>query len=68
MSPSDRKLVAVIGATGQQGGGVVRALQASGQFKVCALTLANLATSSPEHSYTPMKQAMASICPSSVIF
>ena len=34
MSPNDRKLIAVIGATGQQGGGVVRALQASGQFKV----------------------------------
>jgi len=28
----------VIGATGQQGGGVLRALQASGQFKVRALT------------------------------
>src|ERR1700722_19937726 len=38
MSPNDRKLIAVIGATGQQGGGVVRALQASGQFKVRALT------------------------------
>src|SRR5271167_1728322 len=38
MSPSDRKLIAVIGATGQQGGGVVRALQASGQFKVHALS------------------------------
>jgi uncharacterized protein YbjT (DUF2867 family) len=33
-----RKLIAVIGATGQQGGAVVRALQASGQFKVRALT------------------------------
>jgi len=33
-----KKLIAVIGATGQQGGGVVRALQASGQFKVRALT------------------------------
>ncbi len=32
------KLIAVIGATGQQGGGVLRALQASGQFKVRALT------------------------------
>src|SRR5450755_93481 len=37
MSPNDRKLIAVIGATGQQGGGVVRALQASGHFKVRAL-------------------------------
>jgi uncharacterized protein YbjT (DUF2867 family) len=33
-----RKLIAVIGATGQQGGAVVRALQGSGQFKVRALT------------------------------
>jgi hypothetical protein len=32
------KNIAVIGATGQQGGGVVRALQASGQFKVRALS------------------------------
>jgi len=38
MSSSNRKLIAVIGATGQQGGAVVRALQASGQFKVRALT------------------------------
>src|SRR6266850_1061237 len=38
MSSNNRKLIAVIGATGQQGGGVVRALQASGQFKVRALT------------------------------
>src|SRR5450755_2521007 len=38
MSPNDRKLIAVIGATGQQGGGVVRALQASSQFKVRALS------------------------------
>jgi uncharacterized protein YbjT (DUF2867 family) len=38
VSPNDRKLIAVIGATGQQGGGVVRALQASSQFKVRALT------------------------------
>jgi uncharacterized protein YbjT (DUF2867 family) len=37
MSNSQR-LIAVIGATGQQGGAVVRALQASGQFKVRALT------------------------------
>jgi uncharacterized protein YbjT (DUF2867 family) len=33
-----KKLIAVIGATGHQGGAVVRALQASGQFKVRALT------------------------------
>ncbi|MGT2477472.1 NmrA/HSCARG family protein [Paraburkholderia terrae] len=33
-----RKLIAVVGATGQQGGGVLRALQASGQFNVRALT------------------------------
>jgi uncharacterized protein YbjT (DUF2867 family) len=32
------KLIAVVGATGQQGGAVVRALQANGQFKVRALT------------------------------
>ncbi len=38
MSPHDGKLIAVIGATGQQGGAVLRALQASGQFKVRALT------------------------------
>lgn len=38
MSSSNRKVIAVVGATGQQGGGVVRALQASGQFKVRALT------------------------------
>lgn len=33
-----KKLIAVVGATGQQGGAVVRALQARGQFKVRALT------------------------------
>jgi uncharacterized protein YbjT (DUF2867 family) len=35
---NNEKLIAVIGATGQQGGGVLRALQAGGQFKVRALT------------------------------
>jgi uncharacterized protein YbjT (DUF2867 family) len=35
---NNENLIAVIGATGQQGGGVVRALQASGQFKVRALS------------------------------
>jgi uncharacterized protein YbjT (DUF2867 family) len=34
----DKKLIAVFGATGQQGGGVVRALQADGGFRVRALT------------------------------
>jgi uncharacterized protein YbjT (DUF2867 family) len=38
MSFNEKKLIAVIGATGKQGGGAVRALQASGQFKVRALT------------------------------
>jgi uncharacterized protein YbjT (DUF2867 family) len=38
MLSNNKKLIAVIGATGQQGGGVVRALQASGQFKERALT------------------------------
>ena len=33
-----QKLITVVGATGQQGGAVVRTLQASGQFKVRALT------------------------------
>ena len=35
---NNEKLIAVIGATGQQGGGVVRALQASSQFRVRALS------------------------------
>ena len=38
MFSNNKKRIAVIGATGQQGGGVVRALQARGQFKVHALT------------------------------
>jgi uncharacterized protein YbjT (DUF2867 family) len=33
-----KKLIAVVGASGHQGGAVVRALQADGQFKVRALT------------------------------
>src|SRR6202007_1510382 len=35
---SNRKLIAIVGATGQQGGGVVHALKASGQYRVRALT------------------------------
>src|SRR5579862_5325315 len=38
MESTSKKLIAVVGATGQQGGGVVRALQARGQFRVRALT------------------------------
>ena len=38
MSSKHRPLIAVIGATGQQGSGVVRALKSGGQFKVRALT------------------------------
>ena len=38
MASNNERLIAVIGATGQQGGGVVRALQARGQFKVRALS------------------------------
>ena len=38
MQGTRRKLIAVIGATGQQGGAVLRALQASSQFKLRALT------------------------------
>ena len=34
----EKKLIAVFGATGNQGSGVVRALKASGQFKVRALS------------------------------
>jgi len=38
MGTTDKKLIAVIGATGQQGGAVVRAHRAGNQFKVRALT------------------------------
>ncbi len=38
MGTTDKKLIAVVGATGQQGGAVVRALQAGNQFKIRALT------------------------------
>jgi len=38
MGTTDKKVIAVFGATGQQGGAVVRALQTSNQFKVRALT------------------------------
>jgi uncharacterized protein YbjT (DUF2867 family) len=38
MEPASKKRIAVVGATGQQGGAVVRALQANKQFKVRALT------------------------------
>src|ERR1700741_4681236 len=38
MERTNKKLIAVVGATGQQGGAVVRALQASNRFKVRALT------------------------------
>jgi uncharacterized protein YbjT (DUF2867 family) len=38
MLSNDKKLIAVTGASGQQGGGVVHALQVSGEFKVRALT------------------------------
>jgi len=38
MEGTNKKLIAVVGATGQQGGAVVRALQAGNQFKVRALT------------------------------
>src|SRR6266853_6230184 len=38
MERTNKKRIAVVGATGQQGGAVVRALQADKQFKVRALT------------------------------
>jgi uncharacterized protein YbjT (DUF2867 family) len=38
MQGTDKGLIAVVGATGQQGGAVVRALQGSNQFKVRALS------------------------------
>src|SRR5258708_14073214 len=38
MEHKEKKLITAVGATGQQGGAVVRALQAGNQFKVRALT------------------------------
>src|SRR5437763_169917 len=38
MANLNKKIIAVFGATGLQGGGVVRALRANGQFKVRAVT------------------------------
>lgn len=38
MVTSEKKVIAVFGATGNQGGGVVRALKANGQFNVRALS------------------------------
>ncbi len=38
MERTNKNLIAVVGATGQQGGAVVRALQANKQFKVRAVT------------------------------
>jgi uncharacterized protein YbjT (DUF2867 family) len=38
MEHQEKKLITVVGATGQQGGAAVRALQARNQFKVRALT------------------------------
>ena len=38
MDSTNKKVIAVVGATGQQGGAVVRALRAGNQFKVRALT------------------------------
>jgi uncharacterized protein YbjT (DUF2867 family) len=38
MEHTNKRLIAVVGATGQQGGAVIRALKANEQFKVRALT------------------------------
>src|SRR5258705_8451737 len=54
MLSNDRKLIAVVGATGQQGGAVVRALQASGQFKIQA-SIATLPRKSSKQIWTARK-------------
>ena len=38
MGQTSKEAIAVVGATGQQGGAVVRAIRAGNQFKVRALT------------------------------
>jgi hypothetical protein len=60
MSSNNERLIAVIGASGQQGGAVVGALQAGRQFKVRALTaiqasIANSPTKSSKQIWTAPK-------------
>ena len=38
MGQTNQEVIAVVGATGQQGGAVVRAIRAGNQFKVRALS------------------------------
>lgn len=52
MSTESQPIIAVVGATGMQGGGVVRALRAQGRFRVRALTR------SPEKYQGPADEAV----------
>ena len=78
MLSNDRKLIAVIGATGQLWALLLRKGRKTepwaGLFLLIQLCVAftwatslNLATLSPAHSHARMRQAMASICPWLVI-
>jgi uncharacterized protein YbjT (DUF2867 family) len=60
---NNKKLISVIGAAGQQGGAVVRALPAAGQCKVRALGRNRRQTSRTRPNYCPNQLSRNAILP-----